>query len=94
MIRIVATFQVRPDAVASFVGTARQLVTASQAEEGNISYELLQARQDPAVLTILEAWADDEAIAAHNASVHFTTLVPVLADLCQVPPSVIQYTAV
>ena len=91
MIRIIATFPVRPDAVEQFVANARVLVAASLAEEGNISYELLRSRQDPIAMTILEAWKDDAAIASHNTTQHFSTLVPVLAGLCEGEPSVVQY---
>ena len=94
MIRIIATFSVRADAVDQFIARAGELVASSLAEEGNVSYELLQSRQDPTVLSFLEGWADDAAIEAHNASPHFTTLVPALVELCDAEPSITQYEAV
>lgn len=94
MIRIIATFSVRADAVDQFIARAGELVAASLAEEGNISYELLQARRNRTVLTFLEAWADDAAIEAHNASTHFTALVPALLELCDAEPSIVQYETV
>ncbi|SDM67714.1 putative quinol monooxygenase [Actinomyces ruminicola] len=91
MIRIIATFKVRPDAVEEFTAKARELVTGSRAETGNISYELLRARGDAATLTFLEAWADDAAIEAHNNSAHFTTLIPQLIALSDGDPAIVQY---
>ena len=46
MIRIVATFHVRPDAVEEFRALAGELVEGSRAEEGNIAYDLCVARDD------------------------------------------------
>ncbi|MDU0347963.1 putative quinol monooxygenase [Actinomyces sp. MRS3W] len=94
MIRIIATFTVRPDAVEEFTAKARELVAASRAEAGNVSYELLRAREDAATLTFLEAWADDAAIEAHNASPHFTTLIPQLIALSTSDPVIVQYEQV
>ncbi|NDR53146.1 putative quinol monooxygenase [Actinomyces sp. 565] len=91
MIRIIATFPVRPDAVDEFTAKARQLVEASRAESGNVSYELLRARDDATTLTFLETWADDTAIEAHNASAHFTTLIPQLIALTTSDPAIVQY---
>ena len=79
MIRIIATFRVRSDAVKEFRALAGELVEGSRAEDGNLAYDLCVAR-------------DDAAIEAHNASAHFTTLVPRMVDLCAEPPSVVQYT--
>ncbi|PHP52767.1 putative quinol monooxygenase [Actinomyces ruminis] len=91
MIRIIATFTVRPDAVEEFTAKAIQLVAGSRAEPGNISYELLRARGDATTLTFLEAWADDAAIEAHNNSAHFTTLIPQLIALSDGDPAIVQY---
>lgn len=94
MIRIVATFRVRPDAVEAFRALAGELVEASRAEDGNLAYDLCVARYDSASFVVLETWRNDTAIEAHNASAHFTTLVPRMVGLCAEPPSVVQYTEV
>ncbi|TFH53779.1 antibiotic biosynthesis monooxygenase [Actinomyces viscosus] len=91
MIRIVATFHVRPDAVEEFRALAGELVKGSRAEEGSIAYDLCVARDDATSFVVLETWRDDAAVDAHNASEHFTSLVPQLVDLSAEPPSVVQY---
>ena len=91
MIRIVATFHVRPDAVEEFRALAGELVEGSRAEEGNIAYDLCVARDDAASFVVLEVWRDDAAIESHNASAHFTTLVPRMVGLSAEPPSAVQY---
>ena len=91
MIRIVATFHVRPDAVEEFRALAGELVEGSRAEDGNIAYDLCVARDDAASFVVLEVWRDDAASESHNASAHFTTLVPRMVGLAAEPPSVVQY---
>ena len=63
----------------------------SRAEEGNIAYDLCVARDDADSFVVLEVWRDDAAIESHNASAHFTTLVPRMVGLSAKPPSVVQY---
>ena len=94
MIRIVATFRIRPDAVEEFRTLAERLVEGSRAEAGNVTYDLCVARDDAASFVVLEASRDDAAIEAHNASPHFTTLVPRMVALSAEEPSVVQYVEV
>ena len=94
VIRIVATFRIRPDAVEEFRTLAERLVEGSRAEAGNVTYDLCVARDDAASFVMLEAWRDDAAIEAHNASPHFTTLVPRMVALSAEEPSVVQYVEV
>ena len=62
MIRIVATFRVRPDAVEEFRALAGELVEASRAEDGNLAYDLCVASDDSASFVVLETWRNDTAI--------------------------------
>ena len=94
MIRIVATFRIRPDAVEEFRTLAERLVEGSRAEASNVTYDLCVARDDATSFVVLEAWRDDAAIEAHNASPHFTTLVPRMVALSAEEPSVVQYVEV
>lgn len=94
MIRIVAVFNVTPGSVEEFVETAQPLVSASRAEGGNITYELLRSREEPTRLAFLETWEDDAAITAHNASQHYTTVVPRLLALTEGEPEVTHYAEV
>ena len=78
MIKIVARSTVRPECIEEYQSLARELVERSQAEEGNISYTLNQSTRDPRVHCFLEIWKDQQAIDLHNASEHFTRIVPQL----------------
>ena len=42
----------------------------------------------------MEGWADAAAIDAHNASEHFTTLIPRLVELSDEAPVITQYEEV
>ncbi|MFI3332462.1 MAG: putative quinol monooxygenase [Rikenellaceae bacterium] len=82
MIRINAFFQVNEGANEQFLAAIKPLVEASQAEEGCIAYDLFASTTRPDVYLMCETWADQAAIDAHNASAHFTTVVPQLGELC------------
>ena len=92
-IKIVAEFSVKPEYVAEFAATAKELVLASQAEEGNITYTLNACAEDPNVYTFIEIWKDLDAIEAHNASAHFQKFVPLLGNMCD-GSSIKHYTEV
>ncbi len=83
MIKIVAENIVKEGKKEEFLAIAKDLIAKSRAEEGNISYTLNQNIKKPNVLTFIEMWKDEEAIASHNASEHFQTAVPKLGEICE-----------
>lgn len=91
MIKIVAKIVVKEDKIPEFQETARELVERSQAEEGNISYTLNQSIQDKCQHAFIEIWKDDEAIEKHNASEHFTEILPKLGEMASEPMTVDLY---
>ena len=94
MITIVATFTVPEANRGRFAELGRRLVAGSLAETGNISYQLVVAREDAGAFAFIEGWADDAAIDNHNGSTHFTTLIPQLVELSSGDPVITQYEAV
>ncbi|MDO4621270.1 MAG: putative quinol monooxygenase [Lachnospiraceae bacterium] len=85
MIRIVADNYVKPEEKANYLKLAAELAEASRKELGNISYHLHQDKADENHLTFIEEWQDEEAIRLHNASAHFTTLVPRMHEYASKP---------
>ncbi len=81
MIKIVARSIVRPECIQQYQALARELVEKSQAEAGNVSYTLNQSTKDPRVHCFLEIWKDQAAIDFHNATEHFTRIVPQLRPM-------------
>lgn len=86
-----AKIVVKEDKIPEFQETARELVERSQAEEGNISYTLNQSIQDKCQHAFIEIWKDDEAIEKHNASEHFTEILPKLGEMASEPMTVDLY---
>ena len=94
MNKIEASRVVRAEAVDQYEALARELVEKSQAEPGCVSYTLNRSLSDPRVHTMLEVWKDQAAIDAHNASEHFTRIVPQLGALVEVADPVELYEVV
>lgn len=69
-----------PENLAEVVEGLNTLAAASRAEAGCDGYEIYQSTIEPTRLFIVETWAGDEALEAHNASPHFTTILPPLMD--------------
>ncbi|MGO4545122.1 putative quinol monooxygenase [Paenibacillus sp. 2TAB23] len=56
----------------AFLAKSMALLSATQAEEGNISYQLFENVSTPGKFVMLEEWQDEQAIDMHNQSEHFT----------------------
>jgi len=85
MIIITATGRVKPGHKAEFLQMAKPLVAASQAETGNISYELCESLSDPDEIMFMETWKDQAAIEFHGQTEHYTTILPKLGALLDGP---------
>jgi quinol monooxygenase YgiN len=94
MISIIAKNIVRPEQVEKFKTLARELVAESRQEKGCIAYALNEDLKDPTVLTFIERWQDQASITAHNASAHFTRIVPQLGQLHAGPGEIRLYREV
>lgn len=90
-IKIVAVNHVKPECVAQFKSLAAELIRESRAESGNVFYTLNQSLSDSTELTFIECWRDEQAIQSHNATEHFTRIVPKLGALCATEGSITLY---
>ena len=68
------------------------LAEASQKEAGCVFYHSVQSETDPREHVFMECWKDQEAIDIHNATEHFTRIVPQFAALFDGPEDVKLYT--
>ncbi len=91
MLKIVADNFLLPEKRDEFLGYAKELIEATRKEEGNISYYLHQDVKDENHLTFIEEWKNQDAIDQHNASEHFTTLVPKMGTCAAKPGSCYVY---
>ena len=81
MINIFVTINVTADKRAKMLELLAELTAASQKENGNLRYQYYLHPTDPAQIVICERWENAAVLAAHEATKHFTTLLPQIADL-------------
>ena len=81
MINIFVTINVTADKRAKVLELLAELTAASQKETGNLRYQYYLHPTDPAQIVICERWENAAVLAAHEATKHFTTLLPQIGDL-------------
>ena len=94
MIKIIARRLVREECVDEYLRLTGELVAASQAEPGCVTYTLNRCMENPRQFAFIEIWKDQQAIEAHNASEHFTRIVPQLGKLLKIGYPVEHYMEV
>ena len=88
MIHILAQFSVKEDKVSEFIELCKELVKESRQEEGCVAYNLEQNREKDNHFVFVEQWKSERDIEIHNASKHFTKIVPMLIELCEKDPTI------
>lgn len=81
MINIFVTINVTADKRAKVLELLAELTAASRKENGNLRYQYYLHPTDPAQIIICERWENAAVLAAHEATKHFTTLLPQIGDL-------------
>lgn len=81
MIRLNVFIQVEEKNHEAVVAAAKELVASSLNDKGCIAYDLFASATRGDVLMICETWTDATSLAAHEATSHFTTLVPRIQEL-------------
>lgn len=76
MIKIVAVSTLKPGVLQDYLQAAAELIEKSNQEEGCISYQIYQDKNDETKVAMFEEWKDEEAIELHNNSEHFTRICP------------------
>ncbi len=80
MIRLNVFVTTTPENLAEVVEGLNTLAAASRAETGCEGYEIYQSTIDPLRLIIVETWAGDQALEAHQKTPHYTTILPPLGE--------------
>ena len=93
MIIIAAKLFIKPEKEAQFLIEAHKLVTASQAEDGVMSYHAHEDIVERFTYLIMEVYEDEEALKAHRQSDHLKAFFTQAPDLFAMPPQVTHYTA-
>ena len=71
MIFITARFRIRPEDADRWPEISRSFTEATRAEPGCLWFDWSRSIEDPAEYVLVEAFADDDAGAAHVQSDHF-----------------------
>ncbi|WP_367082954.1 putative quinol monooxygenase [Pseudomonas sp. HOU2] len=67
----IATLIAKPGQQDTLENALRALVEPSRAEKGCSQYDLHRDLADPLTFYVIEQWASEEILSAHNASAHF-----------------------
>ena len=71
MIVTVVNIVVKPENIDQFIEATIENHQHSIKEQGNLRFDLLQHRDNPAVFTLYEAYESDETAAAHKNTAHY-----------------------
>ncbi len=72
MIRLNVFIQVEKQHYDQVVNIAKELVTASQKDNGCVAYDLFQSTTRQDVLMICETWKDTASLATHEQALHIS----------------------
>ncbi|MFE2524666.1 putative quinol monooxygenase [Streptomyces sp. NPDC059382] len=93
MIFIAVRFDVRPEHGDNWLTLVDDFTRATRAEPGNLFFDWSRSVDDPNKYTLLEAFADAQAGAAHVASEHFKAGMETLAGAIASTPEIINVEA-
>ncbi|TDI34394.1 MAG: antibiotic biosynthesis monooxygenase [Acidobacteria bacterium] len=91
-IRVVARLMAQPGKTDELGALLRGLLAPTRGEEGCITYELLQNRQDPTDFTFVEEWTREDLLEAHLASPHLQAARSRFPDLLAAEPDIRRYS--
>jgi len=91
-VRVVADIKAKPDKASELRAILGSMVEPIRNEDGCISYELLENRNDPANFTFLEEWSSDETLQAHLGGLEKN--LPKLMGLLAEPPDIRSYSLI
>ena len=89
MINVLVGSTVLPKNLEAVLEIYRELVARTRNEPGCLSYDLLQLREDPCDLMLLECWASQEHLDAHTRTPHFLKAMAQLETLEKAAPALI-----
>jgi quinol monooxygenase YgiN len=92
LIFITAKFRVRPEDADRWPEIASSFTEATRAEPGNLWFDWSRSLDDPTEYVLVEAFADDEAGAAHVQSDHFRTAQQELPNHLAETPRIVNFS--
>jgi quinol monooxygenase YgiN len=89
MIRIIAKNFIKTSEISKAEPLFRELVAASKKDQGCLEYRLHKDDAEPGLYVFIEEWADKDSHAKHDASEHFTRIIPQIGALTAKPAEVL-----
>jgi quinol monooxygenase YgiN len=89
MIFIVVRWPIRPEFADQWLDLVADFTKSTRAEPGNLFFDWSRDVEDPNRYIVVEAFADDEAGAAHVNSEHFKTATSWMPDKVSATPEII-----
>ncbi|MBQ0863657.1 MULTISPECIES: putative quinol monooxygenase [Streptomyces] len=89
MIFIAVRFTVRPEYADEWLSLVGPFTEATRAEPGNLFFDWSRSVDNPRMFTLLEAFADDAAGAAHVESAHFKAGLEAMSAAIAETPQII-----
>ena len=83
MINIIVSVTVGEQNRPAVLPLLEKLTAASRQENGNVVYQYYLHPTEVQKLVIIEVWQNAEVLAAHEATEHFTTLLPQIVELSE-----------
>ena len=93
-VRVVAHFVTKPRSVDEVKRALVGMIDPTRAEEGCVTYELLQNADDPTDFTFVEEWASKADLDRHAESEHIRTGRELVSDHLAKPSDVRVYMLV
>jgi quinol monooxygenase YgiN len=93
VIFICVKWKVKPEHADRWVELTREFTEATRAEEGNLFFEWNRSVDADNVFTLVEAFRDADAGAAHVQSEHFRTATAWMGDLVTKKPDLVYVEA-
>ncbi len=81
----VVPINIKPDCVEKFIATVAENVRYSRDEEGIVSFDALQSKEDPTAFLLIEVYKSAEAQFKHRETAHFENFKASVGDLLQEP---------
>ena len=92
IVHLVARLVPRPGKAGALAEVIADLLPQVRAEPGCIAYLAHESRDEPGVIVMIEAWADQAALDAHAAAPAFTGLAVRFGSLLTEPPTLERLT--
>jgi len=93
-VRVIALFKAKEGKEEELKTLLSGLTGPTRSENGCISYELIQQRDDPTSLAMVEEWQSPETLKVHSKSEHLAQARGAMMDLLAAPPDIRLYTVV